>query len=63
MANNKNELPVRVKTLRVEMGVGESYMTALLDACGLKGSRLVLRSKIAGFFAANPGWKMRKGAS
>ena len=51
-------MPIRVFELRHQMGVGESYMSALLGACGLKHVRLVHKSTVLKFLKDNPNWKM-----
>lgn len=54
----EKEIPIRVWALRRELGVGETYMSALLSACGLKRVRLVHKSTVLKFMKDNPTWKM-----
>lgn len=54
------EMPMLARELRKELRVGSTYMAALLDACGLKGMRLVHKSTVLGFLKRNPTWRMSR---
>lgn len=50
------EAPIKVCVLREELSVGNTYMTELLKACGLKGMKRVHRSTVLKFLSDNPRW-------
>ena len=52
------EMPIKVHVLAKEMGVGATYMTELLKACGLAGQKRVMKSRVLKFLRDNPNWKM-----
>ena len=51
------ELPIKVIRARTQMGVGETYMSALLKAMGIPGARMVKLSAVAKFLSKNPTFK------
>ena len=52
------ELPIKVKDCRALLGVGETYMSAVLRIMGLGRVRRVLLSSVAKYLREHPQFKM-----